>query len=138
MLLTSTNLIAEDKKQPAVSSQQNTQSPFLITNDLPHLTKLLIQQWDNPALQLTEKQKSQLLVIRKETITGVRDRAPQILSLEKQVTDGIFMGKTPDELNAAVQAIATLKRETTMIQLQCIYDTNKVLNKQQLDMLLEN
>ena len=134
--LSNTNVMAEDKNPPTEANQQNTQSPFLITSDLPHLTKLLIQQWDNPALQLTEEQKTQLLVIRKETIAGVRDRAPQIASLEKQVTEGIFTGKTPEELHATVQTIAKMKRETTMIQLQCIYDTNKILNQKQLDILL--
>ena len=117
-------------------NQKKNQSPFLITSELPHLTKTLMQQWDNPTLQLSEKQKTQLLVVRKETMTGVKSLAPQITSLQKQVTEGIFLGKTPDELNAAVQSISKLKSEATMIHLKCIYDTSKILNQQQLDNLL--
>ena len=119
------------------TSQQKNKSPFLITGELPHLTKLLMQQWDNPTLNLTEDQKPQLLVVRKETIAGVKNLAPQVASLQKQVTEGIFIGKTPDELHSIVQAISKLKAEATMIHLKCIFDTSEILNQQQLDILLK-
>ncbi len=134
--LSSANLMAQSSNSPVGEGQQNKQSPFLITGELPHLTKLLVQKWDNSALQLTEEQKSQLLVVRKETIAGVENLAPQIASLQKQVTEGIFLGKTPDELHSIVQAISKLKAEATMIHLKCIFDTSKILNQQQLDILL--
>jgi len=135
--LTSTTLLAQDNSSPEKDKQQQKQSPFLITSELPHLTKLLMQQWDNPKLQLTEEQKAQLLVVRKETMTGVKSISPQIIPLQKQVTEGIFTGKTPDELSSIVQAISQLKAEATMIHLKCIYDTSKILNQQQLELLLE-
>lgn len=125
--LSSTNLMAQ--------SQHKKQSPFLITGELPHLTKLLMQQWDNSTLQLTDDQKPQLLVVRKETMAGVKNISPQITSLQKQVTEGIFMGKTPDELYSIVQTISKLKAEATMIHLKCIFDTSKILNQEQLDIL---
>ena len=134
--LSSTNLMAQGNNSPAGKGQQKKQSPFLITGELPHLTKLLMQQWDNSTLHLTEEQKPQLLVVRKETIAGVENLAPQIASLQKQVTEGIFIGKTPDELHSIVQAISKLKAEATMIHLKCIFDTSNILNQQQLDILL--
>lgn len=127
--LSSTNLMAQ--------SQQKKQSPFLITGELPHLTKILMQQWDNTTLHLTEDQKPQLLVVRKETMAGVKNIAPKIASLQKQVTEGIFIGKTPDELHSIVQTISKLKAEATMIHLKCIFDTSNILNQQQLDILLK-
>jgi hypothetical protein len=96
-----------------------------------------MQQWDNPTLHLTEEQKTQLLVVRKETITGVKSLTPQIISLQEQVTDDIFMGKTPDDLDSVVQTISKLKTEATMLHLKCIYDTSQILNQQQLDILLK-
>ena len=135
--LTSTLLLAQDTSSAEKDNQQQKQSPFLITNELPHLTKLLMQQWDNSKLQLTEEQKAQLLVVRKETLTGVKSIAPQIIPLQEQVAEGIFTGKTPDELRSIVQAISKLKTEATMIQLKCIQDTNRILSQQQLDLLLE-
>ena len=134
--LSSTNLMAQDNSSPEKGKQQQKQSPFLITSELPHLTKLLMQQWDNTKLQLTEEQKDQLLVVRKETMTRVKDLAPRIAPLQKQVTEGIFSGKTPDELSIAVQGIAKLKTEATMVHLKCIHDTSEILNQQQLDLLL--
>ena len=136
--LSSTNLMAQGNNSPVGESQQKKQSPFLITGELPHLTKLLMEQWDNSTLHLTEDQKPQLLVVRKETMAGVKNLAPQIASLRKQVTEGIFNGKTPDELNSVVQAISKLKAEATMIHLKCIFDTSKILNQQQLDILLKH
>ena len=135
--LSCTSLMAQGNNSPAGDNQQNKQSPFLITSELPHLTKLLMQQWDNSTLRLTEEQKTQLLVVRKETMAGVKNLAPQIASLQKQVTEGIFIGKTPGELNSVIQAISKLKSEATMIHLKCIYDTSKILNQQQLDILLK-
>jgi hypothetical protein len=136
-LLSGTILMAQSNSSSEKDNQQQKQSPFLITSELPHLTKLLIQQWDNPQLQLSEEQKAQLLVVRKETMTGVKSLAPQIPPIQKQVTEGIFDGKTPDELSASVQAISKLKAEATMIHLKCIYDTSKILSQHQLDLLLQ-
>jgi hypothetical protein len=134
--LSATLLFAQNNSSSEKDKQQQNQSPFLITTGLPHLTKLLIQQWDNPKLQLSDEQKAQLLIIRKETMSGVKSLAPQIMSLQKQVTQQIFEGKTPDELSPAVQAISKLKTEATMLHLKCIYSTSKILNQQQLERLL--
>lgn len=135
-LLSSTMLMAEENSSSAKGDQQRKQSPFLITGELPHLTKMLMQQWDNATLQLTEEQKALLLVVREETMTGVKSLAPQIAPLQKMVKEGVFRGKTPDELRAVVQDIAMLKTKATMIHLKCIYDTREILNRQQLDLLL--
>ena len=112
-------------------------SPFLITGKIPHLTKLLMQQWDDPELNLSDQQKPKLLKIRKETLTKVRDLAPEIGSLENQVADGILAGKTAEDLSSIVMTIAKLKAEETMIQLRCIDATQKVLDQRQLDVLLD-
>ncbi len=124
--LTATSLMAQGKS-----------SPFLITGKIPHLTKLLMQQWDDPELNLSDQQKPKLLEIRKETLTKVRNLAPEIGSLEKQVADGIFSGETAEDLSPIVTTIAKLKAEETMIQLRCIDATKKVLDQRQLDVLLD-
>ena len=116
---------------------QGKSSPFLITGKIPHLTKLLMQQWDNSELNLSDQQKTELLKIRTKTLTQVRKLAPEIGSLEKQVADGIFSDQTPAELSSVVTAIAKLKTEETMIQLRCIDTTRKILDQQQLKILME-
>ncbi len=124
--LTATSLMAQGKS-----------SPFLITGKIPHLTKLLMQQWDDPELNLSDQQKPKLLEIRKETLTKVRKLAPEIGSLENQVADGILAGKTAEDLSSIVTTIAKLKAEETMIQLRCIDATQKVLDQRQLEVLLD-
>lgn len=134
--LSGANLMAQENNSRPGTGQQEKQSAFLITGGLPHLTKLLMHHWDNSALNLTEEQKTKLLVVRKETIAGIQNLGPQITPLEKEVTEGIFNGKTPDELHSLVHDIAILKAQATMLHLKCIYDTGKILDQQQLDILM--
>lgn len=122
--------------QGAGNGKQKSSPPFLITGKLPHFTKLLMQQWDNVKLDLTDEQKSKLLVVRKETIAGAQKLDREIAPLEKQVVEEIFNGKKPDELQSIVQAIAELKVEATMLHLRCIYSTRSILDQQQVDFLI--
>lgn len=127
--LTAVNCMAQGK------GQQKKTSPFLITGKMPHLTKLLMQQWDNADLYLTDEQKSKLLVVRKETIGGVQKLGKEITPLEDQVAQASLSGKTPEEQQALLQSIATLKIEATMIHLRCLNNTSAILDKKQLEFL---
>ncbi len=130
------NLMAQGGNSGAGMGKMKKTPPFLITGKLPHLTKLLMQQWDNPQLNLQDAQKSKLLVIREETISGVRRIGAELAPLEQQVAEGIFAGKTPDDLSSVVGKIAEMKTEATMLHLQCIFKTSAILDKQQLAFLL--
>ncbi len=113
--------------------QQN--SPFLITGKMPHLTKLLVQQWDNADLHLTKEQKAKLLVVRKETISGAQKLGKEIGALEQEVADGSHAGKKPEELQSLVKQVAELKAEATMAHLRCIFKTSNILDTRQLDVI---
>lgn len=128
-LTTGSNLLAQEK------GKQNNSQPFLITANLPHLTKLLMQQWENTELHLLDEQKNQLLIIRKETMEGAKSLGKEVTALEKQVVEGSITGKTPEEMQTLVKNIARLKSEATMIHLRCIYKTSKILDQRQLDFL---
>ena len=110
--------------------------PFLIMGKLPHLTKMLMQQWDSPELNLSADQKSKLLVVREETIGAVKRIGKEIAPLEQQVADGIFADKTPEELQPLVKQVADLKSEATMVHLRCIHETRVILSKEQLKTLM--
>ncbi len=129
--LSATNLMAQETG----NAKAKNSPPFLITGKMPHLTKLLMQQWDNPELHLSAEQKGKLLVVRKETIGGVKKLGQKIAPLEQQVADGSTAGKSPDELKSLVQTIAGLKAEATMVHLRCIYNTSTILDQQQLAFL---
>ena len=116
-------------------AQQEKDSPFLIIGKMPHLTKILMQQWDNADLHLTDEQKSKLLVVRKETIGGAQKLGREISPMENQVAQASLSGKTPDEQQAMIQSIAKLKAEATMIHLRCIYNTSAILDAKQLELL---
>ncbi|MDX2493924.1 MAG: hypothetical protein QNK27_03065 [Desulfuromusa sp.] len=131
-----TNLMAQGDNSSAEKGMSKKTPPFLITGKMPHLTKLLMKQWDNPKLNLSTEQKDKLLVVRKETIAGVQTLAKKITPLEEQVAEGIFAKQTPEELSSLVQTIAKLKAEATMVHLRCIYETSKVLDTQQLELLM--
>ncbi len=129
LLLATVNCMAQGK------GQQKKNSPFLITGKMPHMTKTLMQQWDNTALHLTEAQKTKLLVVRKETMSGAQGLGGKIVPLENQVAQEISSGKTPEELQPLVQEIARLKAEATMIHLRCLYNTSAILDQNQLELL---
>ena len=130
MTLTAANCMAQGK------GQQKKDSPFLITGKMPHLTKLLMQQWDNADLHLTDEQKSKLLIVRKETIGGAQKLGKEITPLENQVALASLSGKTPDEQQTLIQSIAKLKAEATMIHLRCLYNTSAILDEKQLEFLI--
>ena len=121
--------------QEGENAKQKNSPPFLITGKMPHLTKLLVQQWDSEELHLLDTQKNRLLVVRKETIGAVKKLGKEIMPLEKLVADGILAGKTPAELQSLVQTIAGLKAEATMVHLRCIHNTSSILDRRQLELL---
>jgi len=84
--------MAQQGKGWGMEKQKNS-PPFLIMGKLPHLTQMLMQRWDSPALQLTREQKEQLLVVRKETMNGAKKLAEAIAGLEQQVVAGISSGR---------------------------------------------
>lgn len=131
------SLMAEGNNSSAGQGMSKKSPPFLITGKMPHLTKLLMEQWDNPKMNLSTEQKNELLVVRKETMTGVQTLAKKIAPLEEQVAEGIFAKQTPEDLSSLVQTIATLKAEATMVHLRCIYNTSRILDTQQLEFLMD-
>jgi hypothetical protein len=118
------------------TAAKKPQKSFLITT-LPHPAVRLMSHLDDPALHLSEKQKSELLTFRKEVIATVQNIGKKVFPLEKQVAKEIFSGKTPDELSGLVQKIAGLKAEATMVQLRCLYSFRSALDQQQLDVLIK-
>ncbi len=112
-------------------------SPFLINQDgLPHLTKLLIQNWDKAKLGLTAEQKEKLLKIRKETLTTVKQIKAEVSELESEVIEAMVDREDPKTVDAKIDRIATLKAKATRVHLQCIYRTLEILNDDQVAFLL--
>ncbi len=111
-------------------------SPFLITGkEMPHLTKILKMNWENKELNLSEKQKKKLLVIRKVTMDGVMELKPQISKLETKIKMLITEGTNPQKLYPMVQKLSKLKAEATKIHINCIFNTKNILTIQQLKIL---
>ena len=109
--------------------------PFLIMGMIPHMTMQVKQNWNNEELALNENQKTELLKIRKETMSSVIPLKKQIAPLEKEVASKILSGSKPNELLSLVNKIAALKTEATQVHLTCVYKTQKVLSKKQLEVL---
>jgi cytochrome c553 len=128
-------MIKEVQKNDKMSALLN--SPFLINkNGLPHLTKLLIQNWDKAKLGLTPEQKEKLLKIRKDTLSKVKKLKEQISTLETEVIEAMVDRENPKTVDAQIEKIAKLKAEATRVHLQCIYQTLNILNDDQVAYLL--
>jgi len=137
-LLTGT-VHATDTQAPAMQKmgqkqgmkQKKKHSPFLIKHGLPHMTKMMMQHWDDEKLALTPEQKEKLLVIRKETIGGVKQLKPEVMQLTKAVVQASKAGESAASLKEKVDKLAQLEAEATMIHLNCIEKTNAVLTPAQ-------
>jgi len=112
-------------------------SPFLITKGLAHLTGLVKMNWDDEKLNLSDKQKEKLLKIRKETIKSIRSIKPKVMRLESKIVKLTNDGLEPKEIFKLTQKLSNLKHEATKTHIRCIYNTKKVLTKEQLIYLLK-
>ena len=110
-------------------------SPFLIKRGLPHYTKMLMKNWNDPKLALTQEQKAKLLQVRKATISSVKRLKPQIVKLQKEIIQAAHSGAQASTLKSKVEKLASLEAQATMTHLQCIEDTKATLKPQQLQYL---
>jgi len=112
-------------------------SPFLINSEsLPHMTKLLIQNWDKAKLGLSDAQKQKLLLIRKNTLSGIRKIKKQLKNLEFDIAEAMIDRESVSSVEKQIEEIAKLKTEATKIHLKCISDTTAVLSDEQVEFLL--
>jgi len=112
-------------------------SPFLMNQDtMPHLTKMLIENWDKGALGLTTEQKTKLMVVRKETISGVKAIKMKLSTLEPEIVEALVDEESLKTIQPKVEEVAKLKAEATMIHLKCLKDSVNVLTEEQLEYLL--
>ncbi len=109
--------------------------PFLSQGLIPHYTKKIAKNWDNDFLELTAKQKPQLLAIREETMHELGKLKKLLEPLEQELAKRIVAGEKPQELSNLVERIAKYKSQATMVHLNCVYKTQKVLTSEQLDLL---
>jgi len=112
-------------------------SPFLVNAEgLPHMTKLLVENWDKAALGLTKEQKEKLLVVRQETLGAVKKIKKQIKPLENEVTEAMIDREKPKSVEAQLIQISKLKFEASKVHLKCIVDTTNILSEEQVAFLL--
>lgn len=112
-------------------------SPFLVNSEgLPHMTKLLVQNWDKTALGLTAKQKEKLLVVRKETLMAVKSIKKQLKPLEMEVAEAMIDREDPQSVEKQLIEISKLKLEASRIHLKCIAQTTAILSEEQVAFLL--
>ncbi len=112
-------------------------SPFLINQTaLPHLTKILIENWDKGALGLTPEQKEKLLVVRKETIRSVKALKKKLAPLESEIIEDLVDEKDLKIIQPKVDKVAKLKAQATMVHLKCLKSSVEILTEEQLEYLL--
>lgn len=112
-------------------------SPFLINSEgLPHMTKLLLENWDKAKLGLSDDQKSKLLEVRKNTMSGVKKLKEKIKELEDEIAEAMIGREDVSTVDKQIEEIAKMKTEATKIHLKCIADTTAILSDEQVAYLL--
>jgi len=127
-------MITEIQRNDKVNGLLN--SPFAINKEaLPHMTKILMQNWDKAILGLSDEQKQKLLVVRKNTMSAVRKIKKQLAPLEAAIIETVVDGEDPKSVSAKVDEVAKLKAEATKVHLKCIADTVEILTDEQMEIL---
>lgn len=122
----------------ANASQGKGQSPFLINSKgMPHLTKLVKQNWDNENLALNKEQKGKLILVRKDTVGNVMRLKPQILKLEEEIINLSMQGENLQKIYPMIEKLSQLKAAATKVHVNCIYNTKNILTDKQLNFLLQ-
>ncbi len=117
------------------NSQAKKVKPFLIQGKLPHFTKSIKILWDDKDLALNKEQKEKLLIIRKKTISQAKALAKKIMQLENKIVKLSNKGIKPSKLEKDVYELAKLRAKATIVHLNCLYNTRKVLTKKQLSII---
>lgn len=126
-----TTMLTNDK----LTSLKN--SPFLMNQSaLPHLTKVLLQSWEKGSLNLSDEQKKKLLVVRKETMSGVKRIKMALSDLESEIIEMTVEAEPREKIKPLVDKVATLKAEGTMIHIKCLQDSVEILTDEQRELLL--
>jgi len=127
-------MITEVQRNDKMNALLN--SPFLINQEaLPHMTKILMQNWDKASLGLSDEQKQKLLVIRKNTMGAVMKIKKKIKILEADIIEVVVDAEDLKSANVKVDEVAKLKAEATKVHLKCITDTVETLNDEQMETL---
>ncbi|WP_456457341.1 hypothetical protein [Nitratifractor sp.] len=126
------------QKKHAKKGKKSMRSIFLIQYGLPHYSKILMTMWDDPKLALTSEQKSKLEAVRNRTLQQVKEIAPQVKKLTREIVKGVKSGAKAESLSQKVDTLASLKAKATKIHLQCIEETRTILTPKQLEYVHEH
>lgn len=129
------SMIKEIQRNDKMNSLIN--SPFLLNSEqLPHLTKLLLMNWDKAALGLTDAQKEKLLVVRHETLSAIKEIKEKVQVLEAEIIEEMVDGEPIEKVYPKLEQVAKLKVEATKVQLKCLKRSMEILNDAQIEFLL--
>jgi len=129
------SMLKEMLTNDKLSSLKN--SPFLMNQSaLPHLTKILMENWEKGTLNLSDEQKQKLLVVRKETMSGVKRIKKALSGLQGEIIEMTVEAEPREKIKPLVDKVATLKAEGTMIHIKCFQDSVAILTDEQMELLL--
>jgi len=105
---------------------------FLVHKNLPHYMNVFREFDDDAVLQLSVKQKTQLQTIQEHVVLVVSQKASKIKDLELQLKNDLIFKKKPlAQLNHLVEEIAQLRKEASIIHVECIQSVQAVLTQEQ-------
>lgn len=111
-------------------------SPFLMNKRaLPHMTKVLVHNWDKATLGLSEDQKDKLIDVRVDTMSTVGKLKKQLKVLEADIMEALVDGEDPKSVDTKVDEVAKLKAQATKAHLKCISETTAILTDEQMEHL---
>lgn len=111
---------------------------FLMTDSLPHFMGVFMKRGGMHKVKADAKQE---VIIEKQfekMVKIIMQTATRIKEIETKVTlDVINNGKTAKELSTQIDAIANLRKELTILQIECLNIFKETLTKEQYEMMIE-
>ena len=129
------SMIKEIQRNDKITALVN--SPFLINkNALPHITKLLVENWDKAVLGLSDAQKSKLLEVRQNTLRDLKKIKQEVATLEKEIIEIVVDAEVLKEADTKIEKLSQLKAKATKVHINCISKTIAILDEEQLEYLV--
>jgi len=111
---------------------------FLMPDSMPHFMGIYMKEGGMQKIKPSTEQEKVIEKQFEKMVKIIMSTATKIKSMETVLTlDIVHKGKTAKELSAQIDEVAKLRKELTILQIECINLFKETLTKEQYKQMLE-
>lgn len=128
----------QHKGNPFLKDDHYPSGYFLMPNSMPHFMGIYMKKGGKKILNPTQEQHEKISAHAKKIMPNIMAKATQAKNIEEKIAKAvIFEGKTAVELASQIDKVAKLRRELTIIHLDCLNFFKVTLDKDRYQLLVE-